>query len=61
MSKSVIKVIIGNKKILRNINLDTKLDEFRVSLKNNMPETSFFMMGDATIEKEILYKRYFER
>lgn len=52
MSKSVIKVIIENKKIVRNINLDTKLDEFRLSLKNNMPETSFFLMDDATIEKE---------
>lgn len=52
MSKSIIKVIIGKKKMVRKVELDMKLNEFRISLKDNMPESSSFIMEDATIEKE---------
>ena len=52
MSKSLIKVIIGDKKIVRKSDLNTKLDKFRESLKKNMPDNCLFHMEDAIIEKE---------
>lgn len=51
MSKSVIKVVIGNKKIVKKINLDMKLDKLRESLKDKMPNSTLFIMEDAIIEK----------
>ena len=51
MSKRVIKVVIGSKKIVKKIDLETKLDKFREILKNSMPGNCFFMMEDAIIEK----------
>jgi len=41
----------SEKKIVRKVELDMKLNEFRISLKDNMPESSSFIMEDATIEK----------
>ena len=52
MSKSLIKVIIGNKKIVRKTDLNIKLDKFRESLKKNMSDNCLFLMEDAIIEKE---------
>ena len=51
MSKRVIKVVIGSKKIVKKIDLETKLDKFREILKNSMPGNCFFLMEDAIIEK----------
>jgi len=51
MSKRIIKVVIGSKKIVKKIDLETKLDKFREILKDSMPGNCFFMMEDAIIEK----------
>ena len=51
MSKRVIKVVIGSKKLVKKIDLETKLDSFREILKDSMPGNCFFMMEDAIIEK----------
>ena len=52
MTKKMIKIIIGSKKIVKKIELDTKLSNLRESLKTSMPENSLFMIDDAVIEKE---------
>ena len=52
MSKSMIKFVIGDKKVVRRVDLNMKLNEFRDSLKEIMPESSLFLMEDAIIEKE---------
>lgn len=51
MSKKLIKIVIGNKKIVKKLDLDTKLNELRGILKNNLPENGNFMVDDAIIEK----------
>jgi hypothetical protein len=51
MSKRIIKVVIGSKKIVKKIDLETKLDKFREELKDSMPGNYFFMMENAFIEK----------
>jgi hypothetical protein len=51
MSKSLIKVVLGNKKIVKRVDLGTKLSDFRDILKENMPESCNFMLDDAIVEK----------
>ena len=51
MSKSLIKVVLGNKKIVKRVDLSTKLSDFREILKENLPESCNFMLDDATVEK----------
>ena len=48
----MIKFVIGDKKVVRRVDLNMKLNEFRDSLKEIMPESSLFLMEDAIIEKE---------
>ena len=48
----MIKFVIGDKKVVRRVDLNMKLNEFRDSLKEIMPESSLFLMEDAMIEKE---------
>lgn len=50
MSKSLVKVNIENKKIVRKISLEMKLDKFRESLKDNISNSAFFVLDDAKIE-----------
>ena len=45
------KIVIGNKKIVKKLDLDTKLNELRGILKNILPENGNFMVEDAIIEK----------
>ena len=51
MSKQIIKIVIGSKKIVKKIELDTKLNKLREILKDSMPGNCYFMMEDAIIEK----------
>ena len=51
MSKKIIKVEIGGKKLIRKVELDMTLDKLRESLKENMPENSLFILDDGTIDK----------
>ena len=51
MSKKLIKIVIGSKKIVKKIDLDTKLSDLREILKDNIPENGNFMLDDAIIEK----------
>ena len=51
MSKSLIKVVLGNKKIVKRVDVSTKLSDFREILKENVPESCNFMLDDAIVEK----------
>ncbi len=51
MSKLIIKVVIGNKKIIRKIDTELTLDKLRGSLNDYMPESSLFIMDDGIIDK----------
>ena len=51
MSKTLIKIVFGSKKIVKKIDLATKLNDFRAILKENMPESCYFILDDAIIEK----------
>ena len=52
MSKALIKIVFGSKKIVKKVDLTTKLNDFRAILKENMPESSHFILDDAFIEKD---------
>lgn len=47
----MIKVVLGNKKIVKSVDLGTKLNDFRDILKENMLESCNFMLDDAIVEK----------
>jgi len=44
--------LLGSKKLVKKIELETKLDKFREILKDSMPGNYFFMIEDAFIEKD---------
>ena len=49
--KKLIKLVIGNKKIVKKVDLETKLNEFREIVKDSIPEKCNFMLDDFIIEK----------
>jgi len=49
--KKLIKLVIGNKKIVKKVDLETKLNEFREIVKDSIPEKCNFMLDGFIIEK----------
>ena len=47
----MIKIIIGDKKIAKKLDEETKLNKLREMLKDSLPESGYFMLDDAIIEK----------
>ena len=47
----MIKIIIGDKKIAKKLDEETKLNKLREILKDSLPESGYFMLDDAIIEK----------
>ena len=49
--KKLIKLVIGNKKIVKKVDLETKLNEFREMVKDSIPEKCNFVLDGFIIEK----------